>query len=51
MFPLDQHEKIFRVALEMLDDAEYTFDGGRYKTSINRSYYAVFYASKALLLK
>ena len=41
----------FKRALDMLDDAEYNFNGNRYNTSINRSYYAVFYATKALLLK
>jgi uncharacterized protein (UPF0332 family) len=34
-----------------LDDAEFSFSHERYNISINRSYYAVFYAAKALLLK
>ena len=48
---MSRHEIAFKRALKMLDDAEYNFSGERYNTSINRSYYAVFYASKALLLK
>ena len=48
---MDKPEILFKKALDLLDDAEYNFKGNRYNSSINRSYYAVFYAAKALLLK
>jgi uncharacterized protein (UPF0332 family) len=48
---LDNPRDIFKRALGLLDDAKYTFDGDRYYTSINRSYYAVFYGVKALFTK
>ena len=48
---MDKYEIVFKKALDLLDDAEYNFNGDRYNTSINRSYYAVFYAAKSLLLK
>ncbi|WP_066973658.1 HEPN domain-containing protein [Methanobrevibacter filiformis] len=44
-------ESAFKRALNMLSDAEFNFNGNRYNTSINRSYYAVFYATKDLLFK
>ncbi len=37
-------------AREMLDDAEFNLNHGRYATSVNRSYYAVLNATKALLI-
>jgi len=37
-------------AKEFLDDAKKNFDEGRYKTSVNRSYYAALSAARALLI-
>ncbi len=37
-------------ANEFISDAEKTLSGGLYRTSINRSYYAVFNAARALLI-
>ena len=34
----------------MLDDAINTFKAGMYKTSVNRSYYAVLHSARALLI-
>jgi len=48
---LDEVDAIFKRAIDALNDAEFNFSYERYNVSINRSYYAVFYASKALLLK
>lgn len=48
---MDEIEIIFKRALDALSDAEFNFNNNRFNVSINRSYYAAFYASKALLLK
>ncbi|MCL2157665.1 MAG: HEPN domain-containing protein [Methanobrevibacter sp.] len=48
---MDEADIIFKKAIETLDDAKFSFHHERYNISINRSYYAVFYAAKALLLK
>jgi uncharacterized protein (UPF0332 family) len=37
-------------AKEMLDDAKKAYEAGMYKTSINRSYYAVLHATRSLLI-
>lgn len=37
-------------AKEFLDDAKKNFDEGRYRTSLNRSYYAALHAARALLI-
>lgn len=37
-------------AYEFLEDAEMTFRAGRYKTSVNRSYYAVLNAIRSVLI-
>ncbi|MFN3480051.1 MAG: HEPN domain-containing protein [Thermodesulfovibrionales bacterium] len=37
-------------AYEFLEDAEMIFKAGRYKTSVNRSYYAVLNAIRAVLI-
>ncbi|HOJ28472.1 MAG TPA: HEPN domain-containing protein, partial [Spirochaetota bacterium] len=37
-------------AKEFLDDAQKNFDDGRYRTSVNRSYYAALNAARALLI-
>ena len=42
---------MFNTALETLEDSEIALNNNRYKMSINRSYYAVFYAATALLTK
>jgi len=36
---------------EAIKDSEIAIDNGRYNNSINRSYYAVFHGTKAILLK
>ena len=38
-------------AEEALDDAEYLLQGGRYKATANRAYYAMFHAAMAALMK
>ncbi|MCL2116101.1 MAG: HEPN domain-containing protein [Methanobrevibacter sp.] len=48
---MDEIDILFKRAIDALDGAEFNFKNGYYNISINRSYYAVFYASKALLLK
>ena len=48
---LDEIDTIFKRAIETLNYAEFNFNHDCYIISINRSYYAVFYATKALLLK
>lgn len=35
---------------EMLEDARKTLEGGMFKTSVNRSYYAVLHATRSLLI-
>jgi len=37
-------------AKEFLADARATFDGGRYRTSVNRAYYAALNAVRAILI-
>jgi uncharacterized protein (UPF0332 family) len=41
----------FNLALEALDDAKFNFENERFKVTINRCYYAVFYIAHALLIK
>ncbi|MDR2830753.1 MAG: HEPN domain-containing protein [Methanobrevibacter sp.] len=48
---MDEVHLIFQRALKTLKVAESNFNNEFYPDSINRSYYAVFYAAKALLLK
>ncbi|GAA5819148.1 MAG: HEPN domain-containing protein [Methanobrevibacter sp.] len=43
--------KAYEKSLELLKVAELNFDNNFYSDSINRSYYAVFHAANALLLK
>ena len=38
----------YECAEEALQDAEIMFDNGRYKNALNRAYYAVFYALRAV---
>jgi uncharacterized protein (UPF0332 family) len=47
----EEVEVIFERSLELLKVAEINFKHGFYPDSVNRSYYAVFYAAKALLAK
>jgi uncharacterized protein (UPF0332 family) len=42
---------LFDKALESLEVSKLDIGGGYFDASVNRSYYAVFYAAKALLLK
>lgn len=39
----------FQDAIETLDTAKFCYERGKYKDSINRSYYAAFYSIKAVL--
>jgi uncharacterized protein (UPF0332 family) len=48
---LDDYELFFNKSIEQLEDAKFLFDNEKYDISINRAYYAVFYAAKALLAK
>ena len=48
---MDDLEIIFKKSLETLKSAEINLANGLYETSINRSYYASFYAANALLVK
>ncbi|MDR2967865.1 MAG: HEPN domain-containing protein [Methanobacteriaceae archaeon] len=48
---MDEIDFLFQKSNEALESAKSSFDNKYYSTSINRSYYAVFYASKGLLLK
>ena len=38
----------FETSLEDLDDAKIMFDNGRYKNTLNRAYYSIFHAIKAV---
>lgn len=40
----------FQKSKETLSDAVSNFDGGTYKTSVNRSYYAALHAARSLLI-
>lgn len=40
----------FQKSKEALSDADINFAGGIYKTSVNRSYYAVLHAARSLLI-
>ena len=48
---MDKVDSAFQKAEEALKVAKLNLKNGYYSASINRSYYAVFYAAKALLLK
>ncbi|KZX14575.1 HEPN domain protein [Methanobrevibacter cuticularis] len=48
---MDDYNLIFKKSIETLESAESNFQNGYYDTSINRSYYAVFYSANALLVK
>ena len=41
----------FKKSLETLEDSRIALENERYNMSVNRSYYACFYAAKSLLLK
>lgn len=44
-----EHEKYLERAYESLESAKILFENGKYNASISQAYYAMFYASKALL--
>lgn len=48
---MDEVEYFFQQSYEALKVAKLNLENKYYSASINRSYYAVFYAAKALLLK
>jgi uncharacterized protein (UPF0332 family) len=48
---LDDVNLLFDKALESLEVSKLDISGKYFDASVNRSYYAVFYAAKALLLK
>jgi len=48
---MEEIDLILKRALNLLKVAEFTLNNGFYPDSINRSYYAVYYGAKALLLK
>ena len=48
---MEEVNLLFQRALNLLEVGEFALNEGFYPDSINRSYYAVFYAVKALLLK
>ena len=48
---MDKLDVAFQKSVEALQSSESSLKHKFYSTSINRSYYAVFYAAKALLLK
>jgi len=51
VFWLDKVNAAFQKLEEALESAKSNLENGHFSLSINRSYYAVFYAAKALLLK
>ena len=46
---MGEYEKYLEKAHESLESAEILFEKEKYNTSISQAYYAMFYASKALL--
>ncbi|MCL2156927.1 MAG: HEPN domain-containing protein [Methanobrevibacter sp.] len=48
---MDETYVVFQKSEEALKSAKLNLENGFYSSSINRSYYAVFYGAKALLLK
>jgi uncharacterized protein (UPF0332 family) len=48
---LDDYNLIYKKSVDALESAKSSFQNGHYDTSINRSYYAVFYSANALLVK
>ena len=38
----------FETCIESLDDAKLMFDNGRYKNALNRAYYSIFHAIRAV---
>jgi len=47
----EETDLYFNKALESIEESKLALDNEKYNLSINRSYYAVFYATKALLIK
>ncbi len=46
---MPEHERYLERAYEALESAKILFENGKYNASISQAYYAMFYASKALL--
>ncbi len=42
-------EQQLKITRERLDAANYLFDGGFYKDSVNRAYYSIYHAAMAIL--
>ncbi|MCR5768328.1 MAG: HEPN domain-containing protein [Lachnospiraceae bacterium] len=38
----------YETSMEALQDAELMYDNGRYKNALNRAYYAIFHAIRAV---
>ncbi len=47
---MNEHKKLFSLSLEELEIAELLLERERYRTYLSRSYYSIYYATKALLL-
>jgi len=47
---MEELDLLFKRSLKLLEVCEFTLNNGYFPDSINRSYYAVFSAAKALLL-
>jgi len=41
----------FECSKEAIEDAKIMFDNSRYKNALNRAYYAIFYALRAVMQK
>jgi uncharacterized protein (UPF0332 family) len=48
---LDDAEMFFKEAFNQLNEAKFQLEHERFNMAINRSYYTVFYAARALLAK
>ncbi|MCL1495064.1 MAG: HEPN domain-containing protein [Pseudanabaena sp. Salubria-1] len=47
---MSEFKKLLSLALEELDIAKLLLERGHYRTCLSRSYYSMYYATKALLL-
>lgn len=41
----------FETCLENLDDARLMYENGRYKNALNRAYYSIFHAMRAVKIR
>ena len=48
---MDDEKILFNGALEELDNVRFLLENEKYNLAVTRSYYAVFYATKALIAK